>query len=202
MIILQVWHPGVEAGNAVADVIFGDYNPSGKLTATWPRNVGQIPIYYGMRTTGRPGPGEEFQKFKSNYLDSPNSPLFPFGHGLSYTDFEYSSIKANKDSFTAEDSISISATITNTGKFDGEEVVQLYLHDKVRSITPPMKELKGFQKIFLKAGESQTVEFTITAEDLKFYNGELEFIYEPGEFEYSVAGSSAGEFQGTFTLEE
>lgn len=200
--ILQVWHPGVEAGNAVADVIFGNYNPSGKLTATWPRNVGQIPIYYGMRTTGRPGPADEFQKFKSNYLDSPNSPLFPFGYGLSYTDFEYSDIVANKDSFTAGDSIMISATITNTGEFDGEEVVQLYLHDKVRSITPPMKELKAFQKIFLKAGESITVDFTITAEDLKFYNGELEFVYEPGEFEYSVAGSSAGDFQGTFTLED
>ena len=200
--ILQVWHPGVEAGNAVADVIFGNYNPSGKLTATWPRNVGQIPIYYGMRTTGRPGPGDEFQKFKSNYLDSPNSPLFPFGYGLSYTDFEYSDIKASKDSFNAGESITISATISNTGKFDGEEVVQLYLHDKVRSLTPPMKELTAFEKVFLKAGESKIVDFTITAEDLKFYNGDLEFVYEPGEFEYSVAGSSAGDFQGTFILEE
>lgn len=199
--ILQVWHPGVEAGNAIADVVFGDYNPSGKLTATWPRNVGQIPIYYQMRQTGRPGPGDEFQKFKSNYLDSPNSPLFPFGYGLSYTDFEYSNVKAIKNSFSAGDSITISATITNTGKFDGEEVVQLYLHDKVRSLTPPMRELKAFEKIKLKAGESTTVEFSLTAEDLKFYNGELEFVYEPGEFEYSVAGSSAGEFQGSFTLE-
>lgn len=200
--ILQVWHPGVEAGNAVADVVLGDYNPSGKLTATWPRNVGQIPIYYGMRTTGRPAASEEFEKFKSNYLDVQNSPLLPFGYGLSYTEFEYSNPAAGSNTLTPSGEIVLSATVTNTGKFAGEEVVQLYIHDKVRSITPPMKELKGFKKISLQPGESQTVEFTITAEDLKFYNGELEYVYEPGEFEFFISGSSDNEFQGTFTLQE
>lgn len=199
--ILQVWHPGVEAGNAIADVVFGDYNPSGKLTATWPVNVGQIPIYYGMRTTGRPAASEEFEKFQSNYLDAPNAPLLPFGFGLSYTEFEYSNVKVSKATLSENGSITISATITNTGDYDGEEVVQLYTHDKVRSITPPMKELKGFKKIFLKKGASETVSFEITTEDLKFYNNEEEFIFEPGEFEFFVGGSSDNEFIGSFTVE-
>ena len=200
--ILQVWHPGVEAGNAVADVIFGDYNPSGKLTATWPRNVGQIPVYYGMRTTGRPAPSEEFQKFKSNYLDSPNSPLLPFGYGLSYTTFEYSNVEVGNNTLTPDGQITISATVTNTGEYAGDEVVQLYIHDKIRSLTPPMRELKGFRKISLEPGESKTVEFNLTVEDLKFYNGALEYVYEPGEFEFFVAGSSDNDFDGTFTIVE
>lgn len=198
--ILQVWHPGVEAGNAIADVVFGDYNPSGKLTATWPVNVGQIPIYYGMRTTGRPALTKEFEKFKSNYLDAPNAPLLPFGYGLSYTEFEYSNVSASSNSLKEGGSLTISATITNTGNYAGEEVVQLYMHDKVRSITPPMKELKGFKKIFLEKGASQTVTFEITTEDLKFYNNEEEFIFEPGEFEFFVGGSSDHEFTGSFTV--
>jgi beta-glucosidase len=198
--ILQIWHPGVEAGNAVGDELFGNYNPSGKLTATWPRSVGQIPIYYGMRTTGRPAASEEFEKFKSNYLDSPNSPLLPFGHGLSYTNFEYSNIKVNDQNLSENGSIVISATVTNTGDFAGEEVVQLYLHDKVRSITPPMKELTGFRKIFLEKGASETVNFEITVEDLKFYNSELEYVYEPGEFEFFVGGTSNLQPAGTFTV--
>lgn len=198
--ILQIWFPGVEAGNAVADVLFGNYNPSGKLTATWPRNVGQIPIYYGMRTTGRPAVSEEFQKFKSNYLDSPNSPLLPFGYGLSYTDFNYSDIKISDKTLSEGGKITVSATITNVGNYAGEEVVQLYLHDKVRSITPPMKELKGFQKIFLDKGASKTVNFEITVEDLKFYNSAIEYVFEPGEFEFFVGGSSNLEPSGTFTL--
>lgn len=199
--ILQIWHPGIEAGNAVADVIFGDYNPSGKLTATWPRNVGQIPIYYADRTTGRPAPTEEFAKFKTNYLDSPNSPLLPFGFGLSYTTFEYSDVKANSATMNADGSIELTAKVSNTGNFDGEEVVQLYIHDKVRSITPPVKELKGFQKISLKKEESKTVKFTVSAGDLKFYNSQLEYIAEPGEFEFFIAGTSNAEFAGSFTLE-
>ncbi len=199
--ILQVWHPGVEAGNAIADVIFGDVNPSGKLTMTWPRSVGQIPVYYGARTTGRPQATDEFEKFKSNYLDSPNSPLLPFGYGLSYTDFEYSNVRLNNETLKEGGSITISATVTNTGNHDGQEVVQLYLHDKVRSITPPMKELKGFEKIFLKKGESRTVNFEITTEDLKFYNWDIEYVYEPGEFEFFIGGSSDNEFTGSFTVE-
>lgn len=189
--ILQIWHPGVEAGNAVADVLFGDYNPAGKLTATWPVNVGQIPIYYSIKTTGRPAPSPEFLKFKSNYLDAPNAPLLPFGHGLSYTDFEYSDIKASSQTLTADGKITISATITNTGNFDGEEVVQLYIHDKVRSITPPIKELKGFQKISLKKGASETVDFELSIAQLKFYNANLEFVAEPGKFEVYIGKSSA-----------
>lgn len=201
--ILQVWHPGVEAGNAIADVLFGDYNPSGKLTATWPRNVGQIPIYYRMKTTGRPAASpSEFQKFKSNYLDVENTPQLPFGYGLSYTNFEYGETKASSDKLSENESITITTTVTNTGDFDGEEVVQLYIHDKVRSITPPMKELKAFKKISLKKGETKEVSFELTAEDLKFYNADLEFVVEPGEFEFFVAGSSDHEFTNEFTVEE
>lgn len=201
--ILQIWHPGVEAGNAVGDVLFGDYNPSGKLTNSWPRSVGQIPIHYRMKTTGRPGPESgEFQKFKTNYLDSPNSPLLPFGYGLSYTTFEYSDVKASAESLNADGSIELSATVTNTGDFDGEEIVQLYVHDKVRSVTPPGKELKAFQKIALKKGDSKTVTFTITPEDLKFYNYDIEYVNEPGEYEFFIAGSSDSDFDGTFTLKE
>jgi len=189
--ILQIWHPGIEAGNAVADVLFGDYNPAGKLTATWPVNVGQIPIYYSGKTTGRPALSPEFEKFKSNYLDAPNAPLFPFGYGLSYTEFEYSDIKASSQTLTADGKITISATVSNTGNFDGEEIVQLYTHDLVRSITPPMKELKGFQKISLKKGESKTVNFELSMEDLKFYNASLEFVAEPGKFEVFIGKNSA-----------
>ncbi len=201
--ILQVWHPGVEAGNAIADVLFGDYNPSGKLTATWPRNVGQIPIYYRMKTTGRPAASaSEFEKFKSNYLDVENTPQLPFGYGLSYTNFEYGETTASADELNKDGSITIATTVTNTGDYEGEEVVQLYIHDKVRSITPPMKELKAFKKISLKKGESKEVRFEITVEDLKFYNADLEFVVEPGEFEFFVAGSSDHEFQGTFIVVE
>ena len=184
----------------MADVVFGDYNPSGKLTATWPVNVGQIPIYYGMRRTGRPAPTTEFEKFKSNYLDAPNAPLLPFGYGLSYTEFEYSNVKVNSKTLSEGGSITISATVRNTGKYDGEEVVQLYIHDKVRTLTPPMKELKGFKKIFLEKGRSQIVSFNITTEDLKFYNNEEEFIFEPGEFEFFIGGSSDLEVTGSFTV--
>ncbi|UAB86001.1 beta-glucosidase BglX [Zunongwangia sp. SCSIO 43204] len=200
--ILQVWHPGVEAGNAIADVIFGDYNPSGKITASWPRNVGQVPVYYSMKRTGRPGSQPGFEKFKSEFLDTPNSPLYPFGYGLSYTDFEYSDVKARADELTMDGTITLSATITNTGEYDGEEVVQLYIHDKVRSITPPMKQLIGFEKIMLKKGESKTVTFEVSAEDLKFYNSSLEHVAEPGEFDFFIAGSSDAEFENTFILKE
>ena len=189
--ILQIWHPGVEAGNAVADVLFGDYNPAGKLTATWPINVGQIPIYYSIKTTGRPALSPEFEKFKSNYLDAPNEPLIPFGYGLSYTEFEYSDIKASSQTLNSDGKITISATVSNSGNFDGEEIVQLYTHDLVRSITPPVKELKGFQKIILKKGESKTVNFELSIEDLKFYNASLEFVAEPGKFEVFIGKNSS-----------
>jgi beta-glucosidase len=199
--ILQVWNPGVEAGNAIADVLFGDYNPSGKLTASWPRNVGQIPIYHSMKNTGRPAPTHQFEKFKSNYLDSEISPLFPFGYGLSYTSFEYSEITLDKNILKQVESINVSVKVKNTGNFDGEEVVQLYLKDEVRSITAPVRQLKGFQKIFLKKGASKTVTITLSANDLKFYNSELKFVAEPGKFKVFVGGNSNAEMSAEFELE-
>lgn len=198
--ILQVWHPGVEAGNAIADVVFGNYNPSGKLTATWPRNVGQIPIYHSVKNTGRPTPLGEFQKFKSNYLDSPNSPLLPFGYGLSYTAFEYSDLTLDKTEIGPQESITAKVTLKNTGEYDGEQVVQLYLRDVVRSITPPVKQLKGFKKVFLKKGEAKTVELTLMPDDLKFYNSALKFVAEPGDFEVFIGSHSEDTQKVSFKL--
>ncbi len=203
--ILNVWFGGTEAGNAIADVLFGDVNPSGKLSATFPRSVGQIPIYYSYKNTGRPygGNGTEFQKFRSNYLDIPNSPLYPFGYGLSYTSFEYSAPTLSKSALsmaTPKDVINVSVSLKNMGNFDGEEVVQLYIRDKVRSITPPLKELKGFQKVLLKKGESKTVTFAVSVEDLKFYNSALNFVAEPGEFIVFVGTNSRDLKEGMFIL--
>ena len=198
--ILQVWFPGVEAGNAIADVVFGSYNPSGKLTATWPRNVGQIPIYHSVKNTGRPQSEETFQKFKSNYLDAPNSPLLPFGFGLSYTSFEYSNLKVSASQIQQNESVTVSVAVKNTGNYDGEEIVQLYLRDVVRSITQPNKQLKGFKKIFLKKGETRTVNLELKPDDLKFYNTNLEFISEPGDFEVFVGTNSDETQKVSFTL--
>lgn len=198
--ILQVWFPGVEAGNAIADVVFGNYNPSGKLTATWPRNVGQIPIYHSIKNTGRPQPTTTFEKFKSNYLDAPNSPLLPFGFGLSYTDFEYANLKINKSEIHQNEAITVSVDVKNTGDYDGEEVVQLYLRDVVRSITQPNRQLKGFKKVFIKKGETQTVTLALTPDDLKFYNSNLEFVAEPGAFEIFVGTNSDATLKTGFTL--
>ncbi len=199
--ILLVWHPGVEAGNAIADALFGEVNPSGKLTMTFPRNVGQVPIYYAHRATGRPQPGDEFQKFRSNYLDAPNSPLYPFGYGLSYTTFEYSDVRLDKREFSAGGTLTAMVTVTNTGDFDGQEVVQVYTRDLVTSITRPVKELKGFQKIYLKPGESREVSFKITEDDLKFYNYNLEYQAEPGEFEIFIGTNSQDVKQARFSFE-
>ncbi|MGM0620607.1 MAG: beta-glucosidase BglX [Bacteroidota bacterium] len=200
--ILQVWHPGVEAGNAIADVLFGEYNPSGKLTMTFPRNVGQIPIYYRHRTTGRPQDGDEFQKFRSNYLDSPNSPLFPFGYGLSYTQFDYGNVTLSNSEIALDDELEISVDVTNTGDFDGEEIVQLYVRDVVATVTRPVKELKGFKKVFLAKGETETVTFTLKAEDLAFYHPDMSFNAEPGKFIVFVGGNSNTENSVEFTLTE
>jgi len=189
--ILNVWFSGTEAGNAIADVLLGKVNPSGKLTATFPQNVGQIPIYYNHKNTGRPLPeGKWFQKFRSNYLDVSNEPLYPFGYGLSYTTFEYGDLKLSNTLAKGNQSIKASITVKNSGKFDGSEVVQLYIRDLVGSVTRPVKELKGFQKIALEAGESKTVTFTITPEELKFYNANLKYDWEPGEFAIMVGGNS------------
>ncbi|MEN3324979.1 glycoside hydrolase family 3 N-terminal domain-containing protein [Mariniflexile soesokkakense] len=200
--ILEVWFPGTMGGAGVADVLFGTHNPSGKLTVTFPRNVGQVPIYYNMKNTGRPIPDNNpTEDYKSNYIDSPNSPLFVFGHGLSYTTFKYSDLELSSSTLRFTGEIKASATISNTGNRGGHEIVQLYIHDKVGSVTRPVKELKGFQKIFLKKGESKVVNFTITAEDLKFYNSEGNYTVEPGEFEIAITPSSDFKFKHTFTLE-
>ncbi|MEM6864915.1 MAG: beta-glucosidase BglX [Bacteroidota bacterium] len=200
--LLQVWHPGVEAGHAIADVVFGNYNPSGKLTATWPRNVGQIPIYHSVKNTGRPNPKEGYEKFKSNYLDVPNTPLFPFGYGLSYTNFEYSNLRLDKEQLKRGQTLQIKVTVKNTGNYDGETVVQLYLGDVVRSITPPKRQLKGFKKIMVKKGEEKEVTLTLTENDLKFYNSKLEFVAEPGEFVVYVGGDSNAQLARSFILVE
>ena len=188
--ILQTWHAGTEAGDAIADVLFDNYDPSGKLTMSFPRSVGQIPVYYNHKNTGRPLIGNTFEKFRSDYIDEQNSPLYPFGYGLSYTKFTYSNITLNKTSMTPSDKIEATVTVTNTGNFDGEETVELYLQDIVASVTRPVKELKGFQKIFLKKGESKEVKFIIGIDDLKFYNSDLKYTAEPGAFNLFIGGSS------------
>ncbi len=189
--ILNVWFAGSEAGLAIADVLFGDVNPSGKLTATFPQNTGQIPIYYNHKNTGRPLPeGQWFQKFRSNYLDVSNDPLYPFGYGLSYTTFSYGDLELNSSELKGDQTLMASIEVTNTGNFDGQEVVQLYIRDVVGSITRPVKELKGFQKVHLEKGETKTVTFEITTEDLKFYNYDLEYTWEPGDFDIMVGGNS------------
>lgn len=199
--ILNVWFAGTEAGNAIADVLLGKVNPSGKLSATFPQNVGQIPIYYNHKNTGRPlAEGTWFSKFRSNYLDVPNEPLFPFGFGLSYTTFDYKNLKLSESTLTKDGKLTVSVELTNSGNYDGAEVVQLYLRDLVGTVTRPVKELKGFQKIFLKKGESRTVEFTLTEKDLRFYNSELKFVSEPGDFKVFVGTNSANTLEAPFTL--
>ena len=199
--ILNVWFAGTEAGNAIADVLFGKVNPSGKLSMTFPQNVGQIPIYYNHKNTGRPlAEGGWFSKFRSNYLDVNNEPLFPFGFGLSYTKFEYKNLNLSDSTLTAEGKINVSVELTNSGNYDGAEVVQLYLRDLVGSVTRPVKELKGFQKVFLKQGETRKVEFTLTEKDLRFYNSDLKLVSEPGAFKVFVGTSSVEALETGFVL--
>jgi len=187
--ILETWWLGTEAGNAIADVLFGVYNPSGKLPMTFPRSVGQVPIFYNEKSTGRPF--DPNSKWTSKYIDEANSPLFPFGFGLSYTTFSYSEPKSDKAVFKKGENLQITVNVTNTGSRAGEEVVQLYVRDLVGSVTRPVKELKGFQKIMLKAGESREVKFTLAEHDLSFYRRDMTFGVEPGEFEIMVGGNSA-----------
>lgn len=199
--ILNVWFGGSEAGYAIADVLFGDVVPSGKLTSTFPQNIGQVPIYYAHKNTGRPLPeGKWFEKFRSNYLDVSNDPLYPFGYGLSYTTFSYSDVKLSSNKMSKSGKIMASVTVTNTGMLEGKEVVQLYIRDLVGSITRPVKELKGFQKINLKPGESKEVSFTITDEMLKFYNSDLKFVSEPGAFKVFIGGNSRDVKEASFQL--
>lgn len=194
--ILNVWFAGSEAGNAISDVLFGKVNPSGKLPMTFPRSLGQVPIYYNAKNTGRPLDQKlvdkcEYQRFRSNYMDECNTPLYPFGYGLSYTKFDYSDVTVSNANPKGNQTIQASVTVTNTGNYDGAEVVQLYIRDMVGSITRPVKELKGFQKVMLKKGESKKVTFDITPENLKFYNGDLKYDWEPGEFDVMIGTNSS-----------
>ncbi len=189
--ILNVWFGGSEAGYAISDVLFGDVNPSGKLTTTWPQSVGQVPLYYAQKNTGRPlDKGAWFSKFRSNYLDVSNEPVYPFGFGLSYTNFTYSDFKLSSTYLKGNQTLTASVTVTNTGGKIGKEVVQLYIRDIVGSVTRPVKELKGFQKIELQSGEAKTITFKITPEDLKFYNYDLKNDWEAGEFEIMIGSNS------------
>lgn len=187
--ILEAWFPGTEAGNAVADVLFGNYNPSGKITASFPRNVGQIPVYYNHKSTGRPYRGGP-TKFRSNYLDVSNDPLYPFGYGLSYTTFSFSDVRISKPNLKGNETLTATVSVTNTGKYAGEEVVQLYITDPVASVTRAVKDLKGFQKISLQPGETKDVTFKVTTEELKFYNADLKHVWEAGDFIIHVGNNS------------
>ena len=200
--ILNVWFPGSEAGLAISDVLFGDVNPSGKLTATFPRSIGQIPLFYNHKNTGRPLQNKEgkFEKFTSNYIDERNEPVYPFGFGLSYTNFTYDNLRLSSDKMTENDTIKVTVDVTNTGDFDGKEVVQLYIRDVIGTVTRPVKELKGFQKVALNKGETKSVTFSITIEDLKFYNYDLDHVSEPGEFEIFIGTNSDDTLKTSFRL--
>ncbi|MCB8994649.1 MAG: glycoside hydrolase family 3 C-terminal domain-containing protein [Bacteroidales bacterium] len=198
--ILYAWHLGTRAGDAIAAVLSGDFNPSGKLVMTIPRSVGQIPIYYNYKNTGRPYKAGE--KFSTQYIDESVEPLYPFGYGLSYTQFEYGSITLSADSIAFNDTLHISCTIKNTGMFDGSEISELYIRDMVASVTRPVKELKGFKKIYLKKGEQQEINFSLCSGDLKFYNSEMKYVCEPGKFKVFIGTSSAETQEGSFTLKE
>jgi beta-glucosidase len=189
--ILNVWFGGSETGDAVADVLFGKVTPSGKLTTTFPRSVGQLPLFYNHLNTGRPDPDNHvFNRYAGNYLDESNEPLYPFGYGLSYTDFVYGGLQISSETLPKNGELTVSVTVTNKGNYDGYETVQLYLRDIYAEVARPMKELKGFERIFLKSGESRDVKFVITKDDLKFYNSELHYVYEPGEFDVMVGPNS------------
>ena len=200
--ILNVWFGGSESGDAICDVLFGDKAPSGKLSFTMPKSVGQIPLYYNHLNTGRPlEEGKWFTKFKSNYLDIDNDPLYPFGYGLSYTTFNYSKPRLDRTTMTSDGTIQVSVDVTNTGAYDGDEVVQLYIRDLVASVSRPVEELKDFSRIHLAKGETKTVNFTINADKLKFYNSQLQYVCEPGDFEVMVGPNSRDVQKVKFTLQ-
>lgn len=196
--VVNAWHLGTMAGPAIVDVLSGEYNPSGKLVMTFPRNVGQIPIYYSMKSTGRPF--DEKNKYTSKYLDVPNEPLYPFGYGLSYTTFEYDGLSLSSSSMSKDQPLRITVSVRNTGNRDGEEVVQLYVRDLVGSVTRPVKELKGFEKVTLKAGESRQVTFHLHEEDLRFYDHAMNLTSEPGNFKVYVGGNSIDVLEEEFEL--
>ena len=194
--IIQAWYLGVQAGNAIADVLFGDASPSGRLPLSWPRSVGQIPIYYNHKNTGRPTAPD---RWHTGYLDSPKDPLFPFGFGLTYTTFHYSNLKADPR-VSADGTLHVSAEIENTGKREGTDVVQLYVHDRVALTSRPVRELKGFQRVMLAPGARKTVEFTVKANDLGSYDPDLHWTVPSGAYDVWVAPDSASGVQGTFEV--
>lgn len=196
--VMNAWHLGTMSGPAIAQTLFGDHNPAGKLTITFPKNVGQIPVYYNMKNTGRPFDANN--KYTSKYLDVSNEPLYPFGYGKSYTSFDYSGIELSSNEMNINGSITVSTTIKNTGKYEGQEVVQFYIRDLVGSVTRPVKELKGFEKISLKPGESKQVSFTVTVEDLEFYTRDMSFKAEPGDFKVFIGPNSTEGLEAEFTL--
>ncbi len=198
--IIYTWWLGTEAGNAMADVLFGDYNPSGKLPMSFPRTEGQIPIYYNYYNTGRPATSDSDRFYRSAYIDLSIHPKYPFGFGLGYSKFEYSEIRLSKKQFKPGEKMGAIVTVRNTGEYDGEEVVQLYIRDITGSVVRPVKELKGFQKILLKKGEAKEIRFTVGVDDLRFYNDKFQYIYEPGEFKLFIGGSSADVKEAAFKL--
>lgn len=198
--IVYTWWLGTEAGNAMADVLFGDYNPSGKLPMSFPRTEGQIPIYYNYYNTGRPATSDSDRFYRSAYIDLSIHPKYPFGFGLGYSKFEYSEIRLSKKQFKPGEKMDAVITVRNAGEYDGEEVVQLYIRDITGSVVRPVKELKGFQKILLKKGEAKEIRFTLGVDDLRFYNDKLQYIYEPGEFKLFIGGSSAEVKETNFQL--
>jgi beta-glucosidase len=196
--IVEAWFLGVQMGPAVTDVLFGDYNPSGKLTVSFPRTVGQVPIYYNHKNTGRPP--SEANRYTSKYLDVPWTPLYPFGYGLSYTTFNYGEPRVSSYIIGTSDSLRVSVSVTNAGQRAGEEVVQVYVRDDYASVTRPVKELRSFQKILLQPGQSRELSFTLRPDDLAFWNQEMKWVVEPGTFTVFVGGNSRDTKQTTFTV--
>jgi beta-glucosidase len=196
--IVEAWQLGTQTGNAVAQVLYGDYNPSGKLPMSFPRSVGQIPIYYNYKNTGRPGPKKEI--FWSHYNDEVNTPLYPFGYGLSYTSFEYSNIKIDNKNLTPDETLNVSVDLKNSGNYSGKEVVQLYIKDRFASVTRPVRELKGFEMVSLNPGETKTINFEISESLLKFYTANETWESESGFFDIFIGTNSNANLQESFEL--
>jgi beta-glucosidase len=196
--IVESWFLGVQTGNAIADVLFGDYNPSGKLPVSFPRSVGQVPVYYNFKSTGRPT--NSSNHYSSKYIDAPNTPLYPFGYGLSYTTFSYKDLALSAKKIATDGTVRVTVNVTNSGNRDGEEVVQMYIRDVAGSVTRPVKELRGFKKIALKAGETKRVEFTLEPNDLAMYNREMKWVVEPGSFKVFVGTNSSENLENEFEV--
>jgi beta-glucosidase len=188
--IVYTWWLGTKGAEAIADVLFGDYNPSGKLTMSFPKTVGQVPVYYNHYNTGRPASSDSDRNYVSAYIDLNNDPQYPFGYGLSYSTFEYGDLKLSHMELKGNQTLTLSITVTNNSKLAGTEIIQLYIRDKVGSVVRPVKELKAFKRINFVAGETKTISFQVSTNDLKFYNNELKYDWEPGEFEIMVGGNS------------